>query len=418
MTPYFYNDSMHSNKLPKSLLERMQSLDLIRGKKSDKTVCFCGIIIIKKEIHLFLPRSISLDNKDLKAKKKLAANFIQSIEKYGKQSKTKVDLQDDGEGRIGLIQLSLIKTLLKDYQDYGLYVQRQESQVTNAGKTNWAKTIKKIPISLNKKKQVVYLKLYGNKYQFLTGNIVSQIHADIIRELNKKYSWLFFNKNEFNTNGLNNISSLNKNTDHKLSILNSELSNSYSERDINLIKNMINYLKNISGDDTSELIAGVTKFHHAWEHMLKKILANTIDINSKLPIPIFTKQNDEIIKISQKGMKTDIVIEDKKEQIITVVDAKYYEAQNVNTMPSWPDIVKQFFYIKALKTIYPSDYQFKNIFIFPGENKIFKQINMGLKDQEYILLDEDFPPIICKYICPIIVIDYFVKNKTVDLIDL
>ncbi|MDR8330486.1 LlaJI family restriction endonuclease, partial [Acinetobacter baumannii] len=93
---------------------------------------------------------------------------------------------------------------------------------------------------------------------------------------------------------------------------------------------------------------------------------NVIDINSRLPKPVFIKPDGTEIPAKKTGMRTDIVIEDKAAKKLTILDAKYYEATTVENAPGWADLVKQFFYEKAI-SIMPefSGYQFENALIFP-----------------------------------------------------
>jgi hypothetical protein len=97
-------------------------------------------------------------------------------------------------------------------------------------------------------------------------------------------------------------------------------------------------------------------------------------------------------------MRTDIILVDPQTKKAVVVDAKYYAATNISNSPGWTDLVKQFFYAKALKIIRP-EYEIGNIFIFPSSNG--KMTSISVKSRNTLVSHDDvFPPIRCIYACP------------------
>ncbi|WP_200856300.1 LlaJI family restriction endonuclease, partial [Klebsiella pneumoniae] len=140
--------------------------------------------------------------------------------------------------------------------------------------------------------------------------------------------------------------------------------------------------------------------------MLKNIFHDVdLKINSLLPIPQYQFSGPiELTEISaQKGMRLDIFIKD--ENRCWVIDSKYYTATGATDAPGWSDLVKQFFYIKAIKLIYPELKEIKNIFIFPGVTNLISKIQMTYRDEskeveKLVKLTEDFVPIECLYLDP------------------
>ena len=159
---------------------------------------------------------------------------------------------------------------------------------------------------------------------------------------------------------------------------------------------------------------GLQRYHHAWEFMLKHILQYSVDLNSKLPAPVYINQNGSIQNAFERGMRADIFIMPPKTNELIVFDAKYYAARIVENSPGWSDLVKQFFYAKALQSMFPN-HLISNAFIFPGENGTFKQVRMKSRVNTKVSQFEDthFPPIDCYYISPLLVIEKFVTGGVI-----
>ena len=68
---------------------------------------------------------------------------------------------------------------------------------------------------------------------------------------------------------------------------------------------------------------------------------------------------------------------------LTVVDAKYYRAQGLDSAPGWPDLVKQFFYARALKAYCPEP-TVNNAFVFPGQGPL-KSAHMHNRDSKEMI---------------------------------
>src|SRR5690606_8702538 len=117
---------------------------------------------------------------------------------------------------------------------------------------------------------------------------------------------------------------------------------------------LIRYLERIHEIGSNNVVIGIRKFHYVWEFLLKNIFHDVdLKINSLLPIPQYQFSGPaEFAEISaQKGMRLDLFI--KNYNRCWVIDSKYYTATGANDAPGWSDLVKQFFYIKAIKLIYP-----------------------------------------------------------------
>ena len=194
----------------------------------------------------------------------------------------------------------------------------------------------------------------------------------------------------------------------QIHILNSELRTTYSERDIQLIKSLIFYLKKIKGSSGRSMVIGIKHFHTVWEFMLLKTLANTVNVNQLLPLPSYRLRDDTIKSAPLKGQRLDVVLKRPNEDRYAVVDAKYYSAGSVSTAPGWPDLVKQFFYAKSLKEILPSAI-ITNAFVFPRKEGNLKSAHM-IDRVTGTVLSEEYVDINCFYADPLEVMRHFVTN--------
>ena len=411
---YFYNDRTPADALPLHLKEIMAGRGLI-STDGHNLVSFCGMQVDSNGINLFLPRSCEIEHKNYPTQIKIASQLMQSIERYGRESSTAVDPMDDGDGITGLEQLSLIKALLVDYRNNGLYSRRQVLKTKNTGKPDWKNTISQGVPFPNSKNQPVFLDIFGSKRQYFSNSEVSRIHASVIRRLDSKFAWLLGEQRSSSAQELKDTPKPQGDIKCQLLILQRELSLIYSEREINLLNKLSKILKQDSGELAGNFIVGLQRFHHAWEYMLKKILENTVDLNSKLPAPVYIYKDGSTKNAFDRGMRADIFLMHSEINQITIIDAKYYAAQTVESSPGWSDLVKQFFYAKALQTSFP-EFMVFNAFIFPGKSKIFKQVKMKSRSQSIELtedIDLQFPPIDCYYICPLLVIEHFLTGTRI-----
>ena len=400
-----FRDRDFIGNMPKSTQNVLQKENLFTSGMQN--VCFCGLLFHNQNIDVFLPRNTSYDEVEF-SKINIASLVINTIRIYGKEFDSPLTINDgQADDVIGNLSLSLISDLLNDYAQNGIYTKRQSLNSLNSGKPNWSKTISRsvlYPSGSNS----IYLDVFGCKRVNSSSCEVSKIHASIIKELDNKFSRLLYGSDRmFSEHHINKP--LKSDVQYQIYILEKELRVTYSERDIWLLKSLINYLKKREGDHSSEMIIGIKHFHTVWEYMLSQTLSNIVSINKLLPIPTYKLVNNGLVSAPKKGQRTDIVLKKSEENTYCIVDAKYYCASSVKSAPGWPDLVKQFFYAKALKQIKP-DALVLNAFAFPNSDGPLQSIHMQDK-QNISLLDDDYQPINCFYVKPIEVLKAFVENK-------
>ena len=404
--PKLFLDRDLLSKLPNGVAKELSSRGLTTSGHIEKA-SFVGLMMVDNESYVFLPRGSNLDVQEDHVIN--ASNTLKAVEKYSRISKTKIDLFDEGKGERKLNKLSLIRNLLDDFRQNGIYTKRRTINKLNFGKTDWKKTVNKISPYPGIGGNPVYLDTYGSKKRYFNDCEIAVIHAHIISKLDNRFSWLVTGNLKPLAPELIEYGSPKGDSNYQLSRLKNELSQTYSDRDINLLKLLILYIKLEAGSDQSNLVIGLSNFHFCWEYMLGQVLKHTVSLNNKLPAPAYVDIDDNVLTANEKSMRTDIILHDKGTQQCTVADAKYYAATTVRNAPGWGDIVKQLFYEKALSKL-DIDWKIKNAFIFPGcepylaKAKIRDRVNSTKSNHVFI---DEFEPIHCYYANPMEVISKF-----------
>lgn len=410
---YLFEDRQSIVKaMPKKLVQNLNKQGLLYG--NGQKVMFCGLINFDDQIAVFLPRNSDYIEVDESNTKKVCATLLKALKRYldDKDNAISADELVD-EGIHGQEYLGLIFALFEDYFNNGLFTRRVSERKVNSGKVDWNRTIKQ-SIPYMSGDSAVYLELAGSIKRVYSNCETAKIHAEVLRNLDQKVGWLI-NDDEAITKQLIDVPVSLMDNDTKIYHLNNELTRAYSDRDIYLIKQLISYLKLESMSQKSDFSIGVKRFEGMWEHMLSKTLKNVFPINKKLAKPVY-KINGELKLACRKGQRTDIVLRDPETGDFTVIDAKYYAAKSLETAPGWPDLVKQFFYTKAVKSIYPES-NVSNMFIFPGKNGPIESAHMAeptkYEIQEEDLLDE-YPVISCISHCPIKLLLIYISGRYIN----
>jgi hypothetical protein len=342
--------------------------------------------------------------------------LVDSLLKYARQERyfsifSNEHIHDD---EIHLSRLKLYYDLVDNYLKNGLYTQIRLVRRKNSGKADWKNTIANVKPLIGFNGVPVYPEFIANFGRNNFESHITKIQAQIIREIHSIFGEsLFGTADNSAVISLLNIPDLNLSSEEKVRILQSEMNQTYRDSDILLLKNMIYYLGDFATPYCDAAPIGMKTFSSVWEEMLRDTLKDVVSVNDVLPRPYYVLSDNSESKA--KGMVTDIVI--KRFNTVHVLDAKYYSANSVAGAPSWSDLVKQFFYAKALSSVFP-DSDVYNWFIFPGAESDGLNgplASVVIKDPlNGILLDKDFPPIFCIYINPLKLIHFYVNNLKFD----
>jgi hypothetical protein len=380
-----------------------------------KRLVYCGLATIDETVFVILPRN-SLQTIDDVAPDSIEAAtlLVKALSKYQASSTlADLDLQTE-EDNASLNRLASILWLLKDYVANGLYQLQGTQRKINRGKIDWSRTLTTEVPFLDKTGAATYLKFHSLYSRPETSTPVAQIHAQVIRDIAQQFSWLVTGDPATDISRDIAISESMRlhSTKSKVAILKTALHTTFLDRHIRLLKWLISYLENSSGAQPAGICVGTSSFEGVWEEMLRQIFPSVIKVNSKLPRPAyFVRGSDD--PVLKKGMVTDIVI--KEQDQLAVIDAKYYSGASPKSSPTWPDVLKQFFYAQAVSNIFPKT-NVHNWFIFPGaiassaEGAIEKvDILMPASGQPAF---PDMAPIRCRYLDSYKVMKLYVEGRT------
>ena len=409
----FITDRDDISHLPYAIKEEVKRRGLYTSN-NNKNISFCGMMIANNKIYMFIPKGS--DYSKLK-EIEFACLLMSMLERYASQGKAHIITDDEDNIEIGLCYLTLAKELLKDYQSYGLYTKISKKELINAGRINWKRTFQKQKPIFLKSSSPFFLEYYGYKYANSYSHEVSKIHAEIIRFLDYSLSWWLTKKNGLIAPDLNSINTSSLSKDEKKHILNKELNQAYSDREIKLLKNLITFLDLTPGTASTVIVLGIKKFEQTWENMLHIVLRGTKKTNSEwLPVPVYKSATQHLSDVKRVGMKPDIFIEDKNLLTGVVIDAKYYDAKNnfKESLPALSDILKQICYLHAVRLIHQNLTKIDNVFIFPGNHNSYSHIEFNHKQLTQIEISKMFPNIKCIYLNPVDVINAYVNNYYLD----
>jgi len=401
----YFLDRCLLDELPLHLQEAIRDRGLLtsNGNRVSNKVSFCGLITCQGGNYIFLPRKTDRGS-EKKVHKKYAPDLFKALRKYHREVSSLLNVNEDGVELEGTDNISAIYSLIDDYRKNGLYSKRQTHRNKNKGKPDWPRTISRHqPVLSNI--GPAYIEYEGVQRNNSADGEISRIHAYIIKELDDKFGEIFIGNKSYKHDGILPPQTLEKN--YFISRLEHELRNVYSERDVILIRTLINVVNKIFNNQIEETVIGIRGFHTIWEHMLNKVLEGKVDINKEFSFPSYVDNQGAVYPAKLKGQRTDTILADYKKNQFSVIDAKYYDAVSLGTAPGWPDLVKQFFYAKAVESLKPTA-SVKNYFIFPGNNSHFDHALMSKDDS--LATDHRYPPIFCKYIDPAEVIKAYISG--------
>ena len=412
-------------KIPNYVIDKLDSLGGLDLVNQGRKIAFCGVIIFEECTYFFSPaRSSSKKTESI-------GNLIKVIHSY----KNSIDssllaFDEDEQGKvIEEISLTDIFEITDLYFSVGILKSKTNSY-SEKGRTNWSKTVNREFPVFTSDNVPIYFDLHKYPVSIYQDDLISSIHCEIILEILNKFHWLdnrftFVSKDQLTEKILFNELDI----DQKISLLNQRLHSTFVSLEIRTLQLLIKYLEKIHEIGSNNVVIGIRKFHYVWEFLLKNTFHDVdLKINSLLPIPQYQLSGPTDFKeiSTRKGMRLDLFI--KNQNRCWVIDSKYYTATGSNDAPGWSDLVKQFFYIKAVKLIYPELEEVKNVFIFPGITNLISKIQMTYRDEpkeieslnEVVRLKEltkDFVPIECLYLDPNDVMQKYLKSEKVYITD-
>jgi len=417
----FFEDKqfIDSKKIPDYVIDKLVSVGGLDVVNQGRKIAFCGVIIFESCTYCFAPARS--DSKKIES----IGNLIKVIHAY----KNSIDssllaFDEDEKGKvIEEISLTDIFEIIDLYFSVGI-LRSKTHTYSEKGRTNWSRTVNREFPVFTSDNVPTYFDLHKYPVSIYQDDLISSIHCEIILDILKKFHWLderfnFVSKDQLSEKKLFNELDV----DQKISLLNQRLHSTFVSLEIRTLQLLIRYLEMIHESGSKNIVIGIRKFHYVWEFLLRNIFHDVDEkINSLLPVPKyqFLGPTDFSEASNQKGMRLDVFI--KSENSCWVIDSKYYTSTGAHDAPGWPDLVKQFFYVKAVELIYPELKSVKNIFIFPGINNSLSNIELAYRekyndDEKLQKLMEDFVPIECLYLDPNNVMEKYLKSEKVHITD-
>ena len=386
--------------------------DLVRGLKQIQigktefrgTVHFCGLALVNQDSAcVFVPRqSLTTDeNRNLE----VAKLTMRTLSRYGRDMTDRAGIASLAEGRSGL--LATIEELASDFVQYGVYSERMRYSAKNSGKPSWSRTIVREQALIDSNGNIVYPNIRTTRSVDSHDALLARVQVAILTEIVSKHGW-WLNKLTSREEKLKQYDLPNISRFLWARYLRLLLPQLYAVRAINLASLLIAYLDDNRGRTTGEFLFGVEDFHTIWEYMLRSVLSGVEHgWNARLPRPAYLRNNGEM-DFQERGMQTDIVLRDGN--ALRIVDAKYYDAVGIGSTPSWPDIVKQFFYDLAMRSVVEKE-EVTGCFVFPSLEStagVYSKIEMRHRNSS---LASDFPAIECRYLSVVDVMRAYVEGK-------
>lgn len=259
--------------------------------------------------------------------------------------------------------------IMEDYRQYGyIYREYEIYSTTKKGHVDWSITINKtIPVVNHGRVLYDTPIIRGNITD--DNNIICLLHRYVVSQCIQMWGWL----SEMQASREMVCDALPCPIEEAIFRLQQELRSVYVQREINLIKMMIAYLKAQTGKERkfSKEILGTQYFSFVWEAICGYLFYNKYPVlNSLVPQP---EWESDIVdgRISQRPDVFALY-----EKTLYILDAKYYNF-HLN-LPGWHDVVKQMFYRHTVilklnttkgKKLLPRETIVKNAFLFPGDSE-------------------------------------------------
>lgn len=406
----FFCDREKLVALPTKLVAHMADRGLVAPDQNN--VHYCGFISWQEGIAVFMPR-----NTNLAALSRKHAYFLfRALIRYYTEKLTGIYEKNENE-LIGKDSLFLIHSLVEDYLADGLYMRKKVKSSLNSGKPNWKRTITRhTPYPVNGSQ--IYIDTETSNTLYMSDCETARIHAYVIKDIYKQYGMLLTGKDYDLDGKILQMPPPKLGIESQLHVLEKELIDTYSERDITLIDMLKAYIKSHAGWQGKGLLIGTRNFHSVWEGMIDSCFSNKIEFNNKIPVPYY-QQKQNFFEVARKGQRTDTVIEVEGSAHWAVIDAKYYDASSPSSAPGWHDLVKQFFYRTAAEKINPLGVITLH-FIFPGTKHTLHKVMIGergqkrVKESNFIGI-QDYGEIFCHYCNPALLIEKFALHQFLDI---
>lgn len=275
-----------------------------------------------------------------------------------------------GQNNVSSNRISTAIGLLEDYCQNGYIKRKSEVASQNyQGRIDWMTTVNKTSPLFSRGMPVYCSPVIRHKTSD-DNNIVCLAHKFVINDCFREWGWLF------DYDSFSNCEvELPFPAKEVILRLQAELRNTFLEREIFVIKHIIQYLSELTGNEGRRKfdIVATPYFAFVWESICGYLFNNKYpELKTLLPQPVW----DSDIVTGNISQRPDIFTVDGDR--LYILDAKYYNYHN--SIPGWHDAVKQLFYRHTLVAIsdtrkyrkyLPNVKDIFNAFILPGNKEDF-----------------------------------------------
>lgn len=361
---------------------------------------FVGFVSLPKQIVIVLPKVYPLatvPNQKTLQQAKLLFQTLQKVAKLADRNSVKLiegfyPQLDNVNDRIPASRIGLADLILKDWFEYGFWTSSQQVFGLQGHQIDWERTlVRNTPMMTHS--GPLYIDAQYRRHLRFEQHILTQIHQWVVREIVRNFGFLFEQSPP-----LQSLPIVTKPIG-AIKILKQFLPKMYKNRDIRLIKILLQYLEpELKGFREHIDIYGTCTFHAIFEHCCQTLYDDQKElfpiVQAKLQWTWETAPSTAVRKSwFNKGQQADVIVDlqdtiisairgrTEKHQHLMILDAKYYHllrnfersSQSYKTritgMPSVNDVRKQYFYQLLLELKYPNAH-IKNALLFPifGKN--------------------------------------------------
>lgn len=313
-------------------------------------------------------------------------------------------------------RIELALQLFRDFTQNGLLQPKEYIyKRTQAYEPTWAQTINKIEPIFTESGAPIYSEWIGRHALKDNLHIITRIHSQILRECQQKYGLIL----GFRPLNLEHIEPL---PSHMvpvvIQLIKSILSRIYKQREVIILKYILDWLESNSDEENKVKIYGTLYFEYLWENICTFIFqdkSKTGIWKNIIPTPQWYVNNH--IFLSRGRFILDL-ISTLSQSTIMIGDAKYYtpefKDQIAFSTPGMDSISKQVHYLEIVKSSLKAknkDFyrknRFFNAFIFPANSstrltKVFGYVWMSEMMRE---------PIYCISLDPFSAVKRYLNNQ-------
>lgn len=338
-------------------------------------VTFVGIIKLKNDIFIAVyPKYISKSSIDMDIKNgyKKMKQIIRVIGKYRTRQIQHITQNHDDE-YLQNSMLGLKINILERYFRQGLYFKEDyKLSINGDSEVLWDYTINN-STSYIINKTPVYIDLVTREKDMDFLDIIREIHgiiiSDISRELEEIFKILDLNSSVLFERTIDDLGA----SDYIIHLLEEELSNQFITERINMLEELIHYMKRVSFDSNSFIqLYGTTSFNLVWEDVCKVVYQNHLEFTfEKLGIYNPKKDSSDLITMKEYIEKPQWLMPNNtftnanstleldvlniQNGQFNIYDAKYYniyfENGRIQGQPGVTDITKQYLYQLIFKDV-------------------------------------------------------------------